>query len=335
MPFAGRLRPSARSVSVACAAFAAFFWATNFILGAAVIDAIPPASLVFLRWGLAAVPLLVVAQIMERPDWSAVRRHFGSQFLQGALGMAIAPLFLYMALQHTSAFNASFVGSVNPILIALAAAVFLGERLTARVGLGAVMACTGVVAVLFGGNAAAAGAGATGVGLGELMMCGNLALWVVYTMLGRKSSPEVPPMTATAVQATIAAVVALALTPLEGGPVLPATGPQWLAIAGIAAFPSLVAYLLWARALRGLEAGSAGAFLALNPVVVAVFTVAMGQSVSALQIFGGAVVIGGVLLANGVTVHVPRWLRHVPGASEPAHSPVIQALPQAGVGYLR
>ena len=34
-----------------------------------------PLQLTFWRWALAAVPLLVLAQLAEKPDWRAVLRH--------------------------------------------------------------------------------------------------------------------------------------------------------------------------------------------------------------------------------------------------------------------
>ncbi|MFE5838031.1 EamA family transporter [Arthrobacter sp. NPDC056493] len=67
-------RSSRRTLTVAISSLlgATLFWAGNHIVGAGAVESIDPLSLVLLRWSLALVPLLVIAQLVERPQWRQV-----------------------------------------------------------------------------------------------------------------------------------------------------------------------------------------------------------------------------------------------------------------------
>ncbi|MFE4837970.1 EamA family transporter [Arthrobacter sp. NPDC056691] len=66
---------SSRADPLCCDRLAArgtLFWAGNHIVGAGAVESIDPLSLVLLRWSLALVPLLAIAQLVERPQWRQV-----------------------------------------------------------------------------------------------------------------------------------------------------------------------------------------------------------------------------------------------------------------------
>ena len=85
---------------------ATLFWSGNFVVGQAACASMTPLELTFWRWALVAVPLLLLAQCVERPDWRAVLRRWPTLLLLSALGMSGYTLLLYGALAHTSALNA-------------------------------------------------------------------------------------------------------------------------------------------------------------------------------------------------------------------------------------
>lgn len=134
---------------------ATLFWAGNYVIGAGAVVSIDPLSLVLLRWGIAVVPLLVIAQVVERPQWGQVLRAWPWLVALSAFGLAGYNLLLYGALQFTDAFNASLINAFNPALITLAAAVFLREKLTSQAIGGVLVALAGVLVVLSKGDLAA------------------------------------------------------------------------------------------------------------------------------------------------------------------------------------
>lgn len=284
-----------RLIAIASLVGATLFWAGNYVVGASAVESIDPLSLVLLRWAIALCPLVVLAHLVENPNWHEVLSRWRWLVGLSLTGMLAYSLLIYAALEHTGAFNASLINAFNPALITLAAAVVLHERLTLRSMIGVGLALIGVLAVLGDGELSALWTG--GFGTGELLMIGAICAWTAYTILGRRA-PSMPPITSTAVQAVFAVT---ALTPISvavGGPTLPTGWSATGALLFIGIFPSVLSYLLWNRALVALPAGSAGVFLNLITVFTAAFTILSGQAYTAAQLIGGAVVIGGVVLTN-------------------------------------
>ena len=274
---------------------ATLFWAGNYVVGAAAVAALDPISLVFLRWAFAALPLVAVAQLVERPRWREVLRAWPWLLALTATGLLGYTLLLYTALQFTDPFNASLINAFNPALISIAAVFFLRERLSATGVAGIVLALVGVLIVLSGGDPAALFR--TGFGVGDLFMLGAITAWTAYTIVGR-GTKGVPPITSTALQAVITVLLLTPVVLLTGGPTLPATPDAWGALVFIGVFPSVLSYLLWNRALGEIPPARAGVFLNLITVFTALFTIVAGHPFTAAQIVGGVVVIGGVALAN-------------------------------------
>ena len=281
---------------------ATLFWAGNFVVGQAAMETMVPLEVTFWRWALAAVPLLVLAQTVEQPDWRAVLSRWPVLLLLSVLGMCSYTLLLYAALQFTSALNASLVTAANPALIMVLAVVLLRDRPRPLNWVGAALGLAGVLLVLTGGN----------VGrlltftfnTGELLMLSAITVWGFYTIVAR--TVAVPAITSTAVQVVMAAVL---LTPfvIATGAGLPATAAEGWSLAFIALFPSLGSYLLWNLALKTTPASKAGNYLNLIAVFTAVITVLLGQSIAVPQIVGGILVISGVLLTSaGRTPQRPR-----------------------------
>jgi drug/metabolite transporter (DMT)-like permease len=290
-------RTSRRTLIVAITSLlgATLFWAGNYIVGAGAVESIDPLSLVLLRWSLAVVPLLAIAQIAERPQWRQVLAAWPWLIALSVFGLLGYNLLLYTALEHTDAFSASLINAFNPALITLAAAAFLRERLTRRAVGGVLIALAGVLLVLSNGDLGKLLQ--TGFGTGELLMIGAIAAWSAYTITGRLA-PPLPPITATAIQAAITIVVLTPFSLAAGGPALPSTQGAIASLAFIALFPSVLSYVLWNRALAVIPAGKAGVFLNLITVFTALFTILAGHPYTLAQIAGGVIVVAGILLTS-------------------------------------
>lgn len=287
-------RTPRRAVAIASLLGATLFWAGHYVVGASAVASIDPLSLVVLRWAIALVPLLAIAQLVERPRWRQVLAAWPWLLVLSLLGMLGYSLLLYAALERTDPLSASLVNAFNPALITLAAALFLRERLTPAKVTGVAVALVGVLVVLSGGDLATlldAGPGA-----GERFMIGAIVAWTGYTIVGRRA-PALPPMTATAVQAAMTLAVVTPIS-LVHGITLPSSPETVAALLYIAIFPSMLSYLLWNQALSILPAGSAGVFLNLITVFTVVLSVLAGHRATAAQLIGGLIVIGGVVIAN-------------------------------------
>uniref|UniRef100_UPI001E4CEFB2 DMT family transporter n=1 Tax=Cellulomonas hominis TaxID=156981 RepID=UPI001E4CEFB2 len=284
----------ARTGPVLALVGATLFWAGNYVLGAVAVREMTPVSLTALRWALAAVPLAVIAQVVERPDWRAVLRTWPRQVVLALLGMVGYALFVYTALQHTSSVNASLVNALNPALIALLGAVVAHRAPSGRAVAGMLVGLLGVLVVLTGGRLGALTA--LELNVGDLLMVGAIVVWSVYTIGGRGLA-GVPPIASTAVQAAIAAVV-MAPFAATGHVHWPAGRNATVALVVIAVLPSVGSYLLWNLALRRVPPAEAGAYLNLITVFTVLISTATGYVLGAAQVVGGVLVLGGVLLVR-------------------------------------
>jgi drug/metabolite transporter (DMT)-like permease len=306
----------ARTGPVVALVGATLFWAGNYVLGAVAVREMSPVSLTALRWALAAVPLLVIAQVVERPDWRAVLRTWPRQLVLSLLGMVGYALFVYTALQHTSSVNASLVNALNPALIALLGAAVVRRAPSPRAVLGMVVGLVGVLVVITGGRLT--GLTSLELNVGDLLMLGAIVVWSVYTIGGR-SLAGVPPIASTAVQATIAALV-MAPFAAAGQVRWPSGRDATVALLVIAVLPSVGSYLLWNLALRRVPPAEAGSYLNLITVFTVLISAVTGYALGAAQVVGGVLVLGGVLLvrerAGRVPEHAGETVRHVRPAGD-------------------
>ncbi|MFB9954318.1 DMT family transporter [Cellulomonas denverensis] len=289
----------ARGLVVAgCLTGATLFWAGNYVVGAAAVRELSPVSLTALRWAIAALPLVVIAQLVERPDWRAALRTWRRQLMLAVVGMIGYALLVYSALQHTSSVNASLVNALNPALIALLAAALARSAPSRQAVAGMLLGLAGVLVVLTRGRIETLLS--LHVNLGDLLMLGAITVWSIYTVIGRSNAGSVPPITATAIQAVLSAVV-MAPFALASQVHWPRTGSGTMALLFIAVFPSLGAYLLWNLGLRRLPeraAGTAGVYMNLITVFTVAINAVLGYRIGAAQLVGGALVLGGVLLVH-------------------------------------
>lgn len=284
------------ALGVLAALGATLFWACNYVLGEYALAEVSPGSLTFLRWAIAIIPLFTLAVWLEQPNWSSVLKHWKWHTLQGLLGLSAYNLLLYSALGYTTALNASIINAFNPALIAIGAAIFLGQKLTGFSVVGTLVALIGVITVLAQGSISHLLS--LNFGAGEMLMIGAIIVFAAYTILGR-TGPQTPPITAVAAQSIPAAIVGLVFVAFTGGVQLPQTGTGWGATLFIAILPSVGSYVLWNYAMIALTPSKGGVFLNMVTVFTAVITIIWGKPFTGIELLGGTIVIIGVLITNG------------------------------------
>ena len=272
---------------------ATLMWAGNYVVGAIAVQTLSPVELTWLRWLLACVPLLILAQVVEKPDWRQVLRHWPRLLLLAGLGVGGYNLLLYTALQYTSPQSASLINAANPAVMVVLAALLLRERIGWRGIAGLVLGLFGVVLIIT--NGALASVFTRSPNAGDVLMVGAIVVWSLYTIAGR--GLPVPPITATAVQGTMVAVL-LAPVAIAGGASWPADAAIGWAVICIAIFPSIGSYVLWNSALKSIPPGRAGLFLNLITVFTVIIAVILGAQLTTPQLIGGVIVFAGVALST-------------------------------------
>jgi drug/metabolite transporter (DMT)-like permease len=150
-------------------------WSANMVIGRGLVGVVGPFTLSWTRWTIA---FLLVLPFAGRELWArraVLRREWKLFLVLGVVGFAGSNTFCYLALQSTSAVNASLINSAGPLMIFAASLVVLGERFGARQLWGLALALAGVVAIVLRGDPRTLFA--LEVNRGDLFMLMGVAAW--------------------------------------------------------------------------------------------------------------------------------------------------------------
>lgn len=273
------------------------FWAGNYVFGKYVITEMTPLWITFSRWMLALIFLCPIAYFIEKPKWKMVRKAWLSLVSMGVLGILGYNMFLYSALEYTSATNAALVSALNPAVIVLFSVVLLREKISRLQTLGIVVSLIGTLVVITQGNLIQILQ--KDYNQGDILMLAAVVVWTLYSMIGRRLT-TIPPITATAVSALFATIIMTPFVIAQGiditkiGPLV-VTGILYMAI-----FPSLFSFIFWNISVRSIGISQAGIFLNLIPVFTAIISGILGERITGTQVVGGALVFMGVYLTTGM-----------------------------------
>ena len=326
-----RLSPRARAVLALVAANV--IWGTTFVAIKPMLERLPPLTVASARFAIAlAILLPLLARAGGRPARGPIPA------LMGLTGVFLLYLCQNVGLQYTSAANAALIHGGIPVLTALVAAPVLGERLGARRLVGLAVSLAGVAAIVLLGEGATLGLRAVG---DALLLASALSI-AAYLVLGRRFFPAGGSLALVTGVARYGLLFLLPATAVElavSGAEAPTAG-DLLRLAYLGAGASALAFVLWGYGLTHLEAGQAAAFTNLKPIVgLAVAALVLAEPISAAQLGGAALVLGGVWLATRQPAAPPRPVASVLGTGRASNggaparllSAVTPPLPAAAV----
>ncbi|MDH4138215.1 MAG: DMT family transporter, partial [Anaerolineae bacterium] len=249
-----------RVVGIGLVNVATLTWATNMVLGRWLRDQIGPLTLAAARFLIAS--LLFAAVLQRRPP---EERRLGRDrwlLLGMALsGVAIFAPTLYLGLRFTTAVNATLVNGLGPLITGLLAALLIREPMSGRQITGAIAGLAGVIALISGGSLAFWQAVRGNVG--DLIVLGAVALWGLYSVLGRQVMRHRSALSATAFSAFLGLPLLLLAAAWEVQTFPVVARPQLvLAVLYIGIAPTVIGFLSWNAGVRRL--GSSGAMVFYN-----------------------------------------------------------------------
>lgn len=254
-------------------------------------------TLLFLRMVLSLPFFAAVAWWLRREPPLARRDWLGIVGL-GFLGYYLASLLDFLGLQYVPAGHGRLIMFLYPTLVVILSALFLGKRPTARELAALAVTYTGIALVL--SHQLGAPAEHRLFFLGAALVFGSAMCYAVYLVTGSQLIRRVGSMRFTAYTMMVSTVPAvLQFGVLEGPASLALPGIVWIYAIVLATVCTVLPVFLVAEALKRIGASQFALIGGLGPVttVLADFVLLAGR-LSLLQLFGGALVIGGVLLVT-------------------------------------
>lgn len=270
-------------------------WAGNSIVGRAVRSDIPPLTLAAARWTLALAVLAPFAWRKVVDDWPLIRSSWQTILLLGLVGVGSFNAFLYSGLRHTTATNALLIQAAIPVLVlSLDFAVHRARPRILQVA-GVAITAVGVAIIIFEGDPAALLALRFGHG-DALVLCAVVA-WSFYTIFLR-TRPAIQAVSFLALTFAVGAASMLPLAAFElRTEALHLSQAVLAAIAYVALLPSIVAYLLYNRAVEAIGAADAGQAISLQPLFGALLAaLLLGEALHAYHFAGMALIVAGIAL---------------------------------------
>ena len=254
-----------------------------------------------------AALILVGALAIARPRGLRVTRaELPFLLLFGVAGLAFVQLLYFVAIHRLEIGVALLIQYVAPVLIALWARLVLKEPVRRRVWAALILSLGGLSLVvdLWSGVALD--------GFGVLAALASAVTFALYILLAEKAVARRDPVSLLALGFTFAALFWAVVQPwwsfptqylddrvsLDGA-LFSSTQPVWALLVGVVLVGTIVPFLLLVGALRHLSATRAGVTAMFEPVAGALVAYALlGESLTGLQLMGGAIVLAGILLAQ-------------------------------------
>lgn len=296
-----------RAGLVACLVSAAGFGILPVLGKSAYDQGLGPLSLLWGRFGLAALAFWTLVALVFRPARPATR-FVVAGLLMGALGYAVEAALFFAALERVDASLVELLLYAYPALVT-AGGLAWGREVPAPHLLGALgLATLGVIGV-FGGSLAS-GVDPSGLAMG-------LAAAVVYAgyiLAGERVVAAVHPVLLAALVATGATASFTVAGLVRGGLPAPRTSGGWGAVAVIAAIGTVIPMAALFFGIERVGAATASIVSTFEPVVTVVLAgLVLGETLSMVEAGGAACVILAVrLLARRPQ---PSWAGEPQGSS--------------------
>jgi len=258
--------------------FVALIYAANYSLSKDVMPKyMGPFGIVTLRIVGAALFFAIVKYFVAPRDKITGRADNLRALACGVLGIGVNQLLFFSGLNLTSPISASLLQTIAPIVVVIASALLLGEKVTLPRVLGIAVGMMGAGLLILGRNAqAAVYPNAT---LGNLFILANATVFGIYLVL---SAPLMRKYHAFTVLARVFLVGAFIAVPFGWRNATQADYAHfplsiWLEIGYMVVFLTILAYLLNNWALKYASPALLGVYIYPQPVLAVLIAVALGK----------------------------------------------------------
>jgi drug/metabolite transporter (DMT)-like permease len=276
----------------------ALLWAGNYPLAKIGLHELGPITMSALRTLIAAPLLVLVSRLLEGPLPPLARRDLIAVVVLAVSGFVGNSALWYVGMRGTSPANAGILGAASPVVVALAAATWLRERVSPvnLVGIGLTMLAVlltiaqGSFHVLL----------TLSVNRGDVIILLSQSMWVVYTLYSRANLSTFSPLQMLAGAHVVAAGLLLPLALVER-PWQALARASWVGFSVVlySALLGTPAHVAYYQAVRTVGPSRAAVFMNLIPfLVLGLSWLMLGEPIRWYHWVGAIGVIGGVALTT-------------------------------------
>jgi drug/metabolite transporter (DMT)-like permease len=266
-------------------------WSLNYATTKYAFDRWNPLAFSGLRFAMAGLGMAAIVGYREG-GLGVARADVPRVVLAGATGIFLNQLTFNYALDYTAAANVALILGAAPAFTAAFVVALGHERVRPVHWIALGVSLSGVALVVQGGS------GLHGFSLkGDLLaICAGLT-WAAYSVMLRPLFGKYSAMRLSTLMILVGAVLMIpfSVTQLAHQNFATIGWLRWGSLGYSTVFPLVVTNVLYFGALRRVGAARATLFMYLQPFLGALFAaVLLGESIAAIQIAGGVVIVGGV-----------------------------------------
>jgi len=300
-----------RFLGYGACALAGCLWGTGFYFGRLALNEMSVESMVLYRFAFASFGMLPVMLFHARGQGLGRLSLTGAEvrvlLIASLFGVPIQFLLQFHGLVRTTVSHASLMVGAMPVMLAVAAALFSGERLD---WLGWVALCgstVGAALVTLGGSRTVTGHEVPTL-LGDMMVIVSLFIALAWILLSKKlMETHSPPVVTAYTILSGASMLALwvlgpwLLSPLTHQNVQPppfahVSATAWIALAISGLLCTATTTLLWNWGIHHVPASRAGVFLNIEPAMGSFLGVELlGEHLGPFAWVGGALILAAAI----------------------------------------
>jgi drug/metabolite transporter (DMT)-like permease len=242
--------------------------------------------------------VLVPFFFKREKDWSVPAHHFSWLVGLALLGTFLNRVFWSIGLSLTTASNSALLMATSPIFVVIGSFLLARAEVTLRAALGIFLSFMGVFLVIQGDWKG--GVMGSETFRGDLIIIVASIFWALFTVLAKKLLKEYSSLKVTAYVMFIGAILFLPFLPNQkGGGWWEISGLAWFSVFYVALLGNCLAYFLWMRGIQTIGPVRTVLYQYLMPVAAILLAVPfLKETLTVIQIWGAAVVFGGIFLAR-------------------------------------
>ncbi|SEH55269.1 probable blue pigment (indigoidine) exporter [Rhizobium tibeticum] len=267
-------------------ALAPTIWGSTYFVTTSFLPHGYPLTVAFLRALPAGLLLLAIVRKLPQGVW------WFRAFVLGGLNFSFFWAMLFVSAYRLPGGVAATVGAIQPLIVILLSRLFLARPIQALAVSAGLVGMMGVALLVLTPNAALDPIGVAAGLAGAVSMAFG-------TVLTRRWVTPVSNLAFTAWQLTAGGILLAPVVFLFEPAFPPPTAANILGIAYLGLIGAAFTYLLWFRGLARIEPSAAASLGFLSPVTATLLGwLGLGQSLTPAQLFGFAMVLASVWLAQ-------------------------------------